>query len=924
MRGSLLAVIGSGVLLSTACSSSSGTTTSTGTTGGTTTAGTTTGTTTGASSGTTTGTSSGTTTGGGMLDAGQPCTDNSQCQSGACGANGEGRCCGTPCTSQDPACAITSCNSQGACVYPAAGGACGMDLCSGYLVTKHTCDGQGGCMADTPVACPNNFACQDTTTCKTTCNAAGDCAFGSYCDTSTHQCVAQLANGPCTSNTQCLTGICGIHGTGNCCLTTCDTSDATCGATDCDPVSAACVYPTSTTPCGQSGSSCVDSGIVTNACNGAGACAPNSTPCDNHYACNAAGTACLTTCSVITDCASGFYCNTGACLAQHATGPCSSDEICTSGICGVSGTGHFCCTVACSITDPICAATDCNATGACVYPGKTTSCGDAGSCTNGTQTAPTVCDGMGSCPPPPVSDCTPYVCGANACLTACTTSADCITGDFCDTGKSACCSGLASNGTILVDGKTGQDNACCGLGSNASCQTITRAMGIINDAQAQNVTINAKVNGGGGDWAPATEVYPINLGWGAELNAPGVYFLDPDAGVFTYDAGTPVESAIFDVTAFASDTLHYASIVGSAKSVVGVGMDSTNAFQTADISAIAIEKDQTLYIANASVNGSASNTNFQDILVQAGATLTLGQDQSAGVTGTVQVGNNLGAHATNGFQGIVCGTGVSLGCTINDATLSGGQSSVVIQGQEVLDLNVQDFGSVTLSSAPVFGVPPKSVGFGNCPSKQDGVSGNPGVAVVAQGPTQVSLKNAKIQCITGVGVFVLSSPTNPGTNPTVTIDSSTIQNTDYALYASAGTATVTNSALQFNFLGAVQVSDGTNVGGIDLSGGGNAAICSSLNEFSGGAAAAAYEGINVYNGTDAGLAADNVAWDSATPDYFSCSDPTSTATCSCKATSCSATAPFDDEDAVQDSATTGSITQTNATQSALAGDAGCK
>jgi hypothetical protein len=918
MRGSLLAVIGSAIVLSTACSSSSGTTTSTGTSGSTT-GGTTTGTTT-TSSGTTTGTSSGTTTGG-TLDAGQPCTDNGQCQSGVCGANGEGRCCGTTCTNDDPACAITSCNSQGACVYPAAGGACGMISCSGYLLTMHTCDGQGGCMANTPVACPNNFACQDTMTCKTTCNAASDCAFGSYCDTSTHQCVAQLANGPCTSNTQCLTGICGIHGTGNCCLATCDTSDATCGATDCDPVTATCVFPTTTTPCGQGGSSCVDSGIVTNGCNGMGACAPFSTPCDNHYACNAAGTACLTTCGVITDCASGFYCNTGACLAQRATGPCSSDEVCISGLCGISGTGHFCCTTACSTTDPICGATDCNATGACAYPSKTTSCGDAGSCTNGTQTAPTVCDGMGSCPPPAVSDCTPYVCGASACLTTCTTNSDCVSGDFCDTGKSACCSGLASNGTILVDGKTGVDgNACCGLGSNASCQTITRAMNMINDAQAQNVTISAKVNGGGGDWAPATEVYPINLGWGAEVNAPGVYFLDPDAGV----DGGPNESAIFDVTAtpFPNDTLHYASIVGSAKSAVGVGMDSTNAFQTADTSAIAVEKNQTLFIANATVNGSLNNlTNADAILVQAGATLTLGQDQGAVVTGTVQIGNSLAAAATDGFQGIVCGTdAVSRGCTINDAPLSG--HSVVIQGQELRSIDAEDFANINLTSSPVIGVPPSATGFGNCPSKPDGLQGpNPAGAVLANGAVTLTLKNAVLQCITGTAV-VLQASTNG--NPVLTADKTTIQNTDIALYVQAGTATVTNSALQFNYIGAVQVSDGINDGIIDLSGGGNAVICSSVNEFSGGAANGPYEGIDVFNGTDAGLAADNVAWDTSSPDYFSCSDPTPTATCSCKATSCSATAPFDDEDAVQSSATTGSITQTNATQSGLALDAGCK
>ncbi len=77
-------------------------------------------------------------------------------------------------------------------------------------------------------------------------------------------------------------------------------------------------------------------------------------------------------------------------------------------------------------------------------------------------------------------------------------------------------------------------------------------MKIIDNAQARDVTINAAVRKGN-TWNPAGEVYPIVLGWGAKLSAPGVYF---------YDANKNAE--IIDVAAFSkSDTIGYASLVGN-------------------------------------------------------------------------------------------------------------------------------------------------------------------------------------------------------------------------------------------------------------------------------------------------------------------------------------------------------------------------
>src|SRR5262249_49806241 len=85
---------------------------------------------------------------------------------------------------------------------------------------------------------------------------------------------------------------------------------------------------------------------------------------------------------------------------------------------------------------------------------------------------------------------------------------------------------LGNGGTVNVDGVTGNDVPFCGIGANRACQTLTFAMRLIDAAQARDVTIHATVNGGGGDWT-SKETYPVTLGWGVELNAPGVFFLDP-------------------------------------------------------------------------------------------------------------------------------------------------------------------------------------------------------------------------------------------------------------------------------------------------------------------------------------------------------------------------------------------------------------
>ena len=83
--------------------------------------------------------------------------------------------------------------------------------------------------------------------------------------------------------------------------------------------------------------------------------------------------------------------------------------------------------------------------GACLLHGPTAVCGP-GSCTDSTATAPSVCNGLGTCSPGQTSGCHPYLCaaGSNMCAETCTTSASCQPGYSCS--SNAC---IASPGLVL-------------------------------------------------------------------------------------------------------------------------------------------------------------------------------------------------------------------------------------------------------------------------------------------------------------------------------------------------------------------------------------------------------------------------------------------------------------------------------------------
>ncbi|WP_095983305.1 choice-of-anchor A family protein [Melittangium boletus] len=85
---------------------------------------------------------------------------------------------------------------------------------------------------------------------------------------------------------------------------------------------------------------------------------------------------------------------------------------------------------ACASDGSVCGG-NCNGTSAsCSYPAASTVCRQA-SCSGSVETHAAFCDGSGSCPGATIVTCAPFVCGANACLTQCTTFADCSTGNYC-------------------------------------------------------------------------------------------------------------------------------------------------------------------------------------------------------------------------------------------------------------------------------------------------------------------------------------------------------------------------------------------------------------------------------------------------------------------------------------------------------------
>jgi hypothetical protein len=445
------------------------------------------------------------------------------------------------------------CAAGGACEQAANTVSCQSASCNnGQIIAAASCSGTGTCPTVSATACPGGFVCASATACKTACASNTDCqGTGVFCQNpgASGTCVALLAAGAvCANNSQCSSNTCGTSGTGtHCCTAACSPSGGTCGASDCD-ATGACVFPGNSISCGAS--SCSGTTFtLPSACNGAGTCTVGTLNCsgptpvcnatagcvqcntanDCAAACSngqiaaatcgantcgvgtaaagpggfvcASATACKTACGSDTDCQGpGVFCqnpgNSGTCVALLAAGAvCSASTQCSSNTCGTSGTGTHCCTAACNPSGGPCGATDCDATGACVFPGNTVApaalqtpddcqkvvCNGAGGFTsiddgsdvpqvacqncNGTPLAPTPLPTGTTCTL--ASDASAHVCGDTSNNAIMGTCVECNVSTDC---AAASCDGT---GTVFTTAATCNGSNTCVAGTPTTCTGTT-------------------------------------------------------------------------------------------------------------------------------------------------------------------------------------------------------------------------------------------------------------------------------------------------------------------------------------------------------------------------------------------------------------------------------------------------------------------
>jgi hypothetical protein len=748
------------------------------------------------------------------------------------------------------------------------------------MLATSDCDGSGTCTQGTPTACPGNLICASATACKASCTTGTDCDTGFYCNAGT--CAALMADGAaCASNAVCTSMICGTAGSGNCCHAACHTSDTTCRATACDS-SGACTYPPKTTACGTN--SCTGNMLTTSDCDGSGTCTQGTpTACPGNLIC-ASATACKASCSATSDCTSG-WCSDGTCMAVLTDGTaCSENDSCSSGVCGINGAGR-CCHVGCDITDQTCRATACDSSGACTYPGATTACGAPPSCNSGLLVSD-YCNGAG-------------LCQSNGGVA-------CPNNEFCDTVAGECCAAIASGGTVSIDNAMGSDVGCCGYGAAGPCQTLTRAMQLINGTNNLNsgslIALLATVDGGGGDWAN-NETYPVVLSWGVTLSAAGVYF---------NDLGFNAE--LFDVTLGSGEDAGNPVTIGvptvNTNDQVVIGSDSLGT-PTSDPIGVNVGANETLNILNAQVMVPHHGHPI-GVGINVGTSATLYFDQNNTNHGPADLylggtvlpnGTPLPVSGVNG-QG-TWGYGIKCNGTVTDnGSTSTATSSVIAQAQEA-SIDAEDGCTLSLMNFPQFGTPSEG-GFSNAESVADGGAGcvtyppldDYGVLANGNGAI-VTLEGAQFTCFIRMAIKVTWT-SDTGTAPAVTIgtdykgDVPLISNSGFAgIYANAGTVTVKSGTITHNANGIDMEIDGNgNSPDVNLNDGtmtnNTTVTCSSYSKESG----SALPGFDVFNDSAGNVAADYVNWDqwytpsgtaTATTDFFWCvGNPGNSTTCTCE------------------------------------------
>jgi hypothetical protein len=289
-----------------------------------------------------------------------------------------------------------------------------------------------------------------------------------------------LTGGACTTADVCKSGVCADN---VCC-------DAACsGCMSC--VQAHTGKPSGTCSPVLAGkdfhNACLDDGSpacnLDGFCDGAGACQkyPVTSGCMPSL------------CSSGIQCASGF-CVDGICCDSACTGKCQACKASlkgqgVDGVCGFIADGsdpQSECPVAGS--GPCAGNGVCNGSGDCRLPTEGNVCGTT-SCIgiDAMNDAPTC--SAGTCTPGGVASCYPYLCSALACLTSCTSSAQCAAGLPCVGGQ---CTQLKGNGLACSDAAECTSGICVeGVCCNSIC-----------DAECDSCLAATKASGSSGACGP--------------------------------------------------------------------------------------------------------------------------------------------------------------------------------------------------------------------------------------------------------------------------------------------------------------------------------------------------------------------------------------------------------------------------------------
>lgn len=317
------------------------------------------------------------------------------------------------------------------------------------------------CTADKCMAgVPSNPPAPQGTMCGGSffCNVLGECGC--------------LSNADCTLPNTCGGG--GVFGLCGCTPKTCLQLGQTCGS-----VSDTCFNPT--LDCDNMIKDLQETDVD---CGGnAGTCA---TRCGQGKHCNAAS-----------DCAGGLPCVDGVCCATACTGPCLACSAAkkgqgADGICGAVALGadpdNDCAPEAASTCGND---GTCDGTGACAKYAAGSVC-VMQSCTNGTQTNASTCNGMSACVSGGTTNCSPYVCGATGCKLTCANDNDCVSGNYCSATScfakkakgSACAMSNECTSGFCVDG------FCCDTACTATCTACSAAKKVTgNNGDCGNIAV---------------------------------------------------------------------------------------------------------------------------------------------------------------------------------------------------------------------------------------------------------------------------------------------------------------------------------------------------------------------------------------------------------------------------------------------------